>query len=261
MESLLKAMRSELIKIRRTLALWSALVVPAAILFFYFVLYSRPSGADLLKGRNAWMWMTQNALILWSLIMSPLFVAMETALLASLEHRARMWKHLFALPVPRWSIYVAKLVAGTALVGLAMASMLVWILLTGKGIEAFNPGIGFEKPIPLAAVTLLLGMVYVASWFIISIHTWIAMHWHSFVIPIAVGTVSIFIALIVTQSSFWWLFPWALPANVENTIFSWLAGEPTHPVGLAWNAVGISLVGFLAAGGLGCWEVTRRDVT
>jgi hypothetical protein len=260
LEALFKAIRSETIKVKRTLALWSALIIPAAILLLYFVLYSRPSGADLLRGRNAWLWMTQNALILWSMIMLPLFVAMETALLASIEHRSDAWKHLFVLPTPRWSIYIAKLVMSTALVGLAMLSMMGWIFMAGKGIEIFNPGIGFEEQLPLVQISLLLGTVYLASWFIIAIHTWIALRWHNFVVPVAVGTVSIFFVLIVSQSQLWWLFPWALAANVENTLFAWLAGEVSQPVSLAWTAMGISLVGFMVAGLLGCWEVTQRDV-
>jgi len=33
----------------------------------------------------------------------PLFVPLETALEAGLEHRENTWKHLFALPIHRWA--------------------------------------------------------------------------------------------------------------------------------------------------------------
>jgi hypothetical protein len=94
MSAILPALEAEALKIRRTLAFWLAIAVPVAIVLLYFILYSRPAGANLLRGRDAWLWMTQNVLILWSLIMLPLFVALETALLAGLEHRTDNWKHL-----------------------------------------------------------------------------------------------------------------------------------------------------------------------
>lgn len=258
---LLRAFQAELLKLRRTLAVWSAVVVPVTIVLLYFIIYSRPAGANLFRGRDAWLWMTQNVLILWSLIMLPLFVALETALLAGLEHRASGWKHLFALPVPHWSIYAAKLLMGTGLIGLAMLSLLGWILLVGRGINLLNPGIGFEKPFPLAKVAGLIVAVYLASWFIIAIHTWIAVRWHSFVVPIGAGILTVFVTLVITQTQFWWLFPWALPGNVENTFYIWMAGESTpHPISLAWFSIGLSLAGYMAVGLLGCWDVVRRDV-
>ncbi len=33
-----------------------------------------------------------------------------------------------------------------------------------------------------------------------------------------------------------------------------------HPIHLAWLSIGISLVGGLAAGVVGCWETAQRDV-
>jgi hypothetical protein len=261
MAALLRAFQAEILKVRRTLAFWSAVVVPVAIVLLYFIIYSRPAGANLLRGRDAWLWMTQNVLILWSLIMLPLFVALETALLAGLEHRASGWKHLFALPVPRWSIYAAKALMGTGLIGLAMVSLLGWIFLVGKGINLLNPGIGFEKPFPLISVGGLVAAVYLASWFIIAIHTWIAVRWHSFVVPIGVGIVTVFVTLVVTQTRLWWLFPWALPGNVENILFVWMAGGPMlHPISLAWFSIGLSLTGYVVVGLLGYRNVVRQDV-
>jgi len=198
---------------------------------------------------------------MWSTIMLPLFVALETALLGGLEHNTGGWKHLFALPVPRWSIYIAKLLVGITLIGLGMLCLLGWIYLAGIGINLFNPGIGFEQPFPFLNVFKLIAATYFASWFIIAIHTWVAMRWRSFVVAIGFGIVTVFITLIVSQTSQWWLFPWALPGNVENILYSWMTGgEISHPVPSVWFLIGLSLMGCLAAGILGEWDVTRRDV-
>ncbi|MEJ2013416.1 MAG: ABC transporter permease [Anaerolineales bacterium] len=262
MGAILRAFRAEAVKLRRTLALWLAMIVPAAILLLYFILYSRPSGAGLLSGRDAWLWITQNALILWSMIMLPMFAGLEAALLAGLEHRSQGWKHLFALPLPRSSIYLAKLLVATLLIGLSMASMFVWIYLTGKAIGLVNPQVGFERAFPLLPIAVLILAVYLGSLFMISIYVWIATGWQSFVAPIAVAIVSVFLTLIISQTNFWWLFPWALPGNVENAIFASFA-EPgnAYPLNFtAWRALAISVGGYALVALIGCRNVVRRDV-
>jgi hypothetical protein len=262
MDALVRAFWAEALKLRRTLAFWLAIIVPAAILLLYFILYSRPSGADLLSGRDSWLWMAQNSLILWSMIMLPLFIALEAALLAGIEHRSESWKHLFALPVPRSSIYIAKLLIATLLMGVSMLSLFGWIFLTGKGIRLTNPDIGFDKPFPLIPIGSLVLAVYFASWFMISIYIWITARWQSFVIPIAIGIVSVFLTLIISQTSIWWLFPWALPGNVENLLFTWFADQTNSPLSIeiAWRAIGLSLAGYVVVGTIGCRDFIRRDV-
>ena len=59
--------------------------------------------------------------------MMPLLIALVTALLNGIEHSDKQWKHLFALPVPRWAVYFAKLIVAQ---GLILTSTLVLALFT-----------------------------------------------------------------------------------------------------------------------------------
>jgi hypothetical protein len=262
MTNLIRTISTEILKLKRTLALWLAVIVPLPLVSLFSLNYARPAGANLIPSwANTWMWMTQNTLIMWSMIMLPLFVSLETALLGGLEHNSGGWKHLFALPIPRRAIYSAKLVVGTSIIGLGMLSLFGWIFVAGKIINLFNPGLGFEQSFPFLNVLGLITATYFASWFIISIHTWIAIRWQSFVVAIGFGIVTVFITLLVSQTSLWWIFPWALPGNVENILYSWMTGgEVSHPIHLAWSSIGLSLVGSLVAGVAGGWESIRRDV-
>jgi len=262
MIALIRAFSAETLKLKRTLALWLVVVVPLPVVLLFVLNYARPAGAYLIPNwANAWMWLTQNTLIMWSMIMLPLFVALETALLGGLDHNTGGWKHLFALAVPRWAIYSAKLVVGIGLIGLGMLSLFGWIFVAGIVINLFNPGIGFEQSFPFLNVLGLIAATYFASWFIIAIHTWVAMRWQSFVVAMGFGIVAVFITLLVSQTSLWWLFPGALPGNVENVLYSWMTGgEISHPIRLAWLSIGLSLVGGLVAGVVGGWETVRRDV-
>jgi hypothetical protein len=66
----------------------------------------------LLRGRDfaAIMWQSlwRGTLTIWAVFLLPLLITVETALLAGIEHGERQWKHMFALPIPRAAIYVAK---------------------------------------------------------------------------------------------------------------------------------------------------------
>lgn len=261
MQAFGRALGAELLKLKRTLALWAALLVPAAVVLLFFLNYARPGGANLIpQGADAWLWVTQNALILWSLVMLPPFVALETALLGALEHNNGGWKHLFALPLPRAAVYAAKLVVGTALVGLAMASLGVWLWLAGVAINALNPGTGFGAPFPWTGVGGMLAATYLAAWLMIATHTWFALRWGSFVGPIAVGIVMVFVTLVVSQTRLWWLSPWALPGNVEGLLYTWLAAGEGPGLGPVLRVLAASLGGFVLAGFAGGREVVRRDV-
>src|SRR5687768_8102979 len=100
MSPLLRALSAEALKLRGTLALWMCLIAPATVVALYvlqmtFMDYGkRPA----LPPADAWMMFAQSVLVLWALLMLPLFVTLESALLAGLEHANQQWKHLLALP-------------------------------------------------------------------------------------------------------------------------------------------------------------------
>ena len=118
---LYRATRAELFKLRRTLALWAAFLCPLVVIAMTTaVILSRGPGRIGGPSNDAWDGLTLSfVFFLWCLLGLPLFVALETALLAALEHRENAWKHLFALPIGRWSIYVATLLVAAALVALS----------------------------------------------------------------------------------------------------------------------------------------------
>src|SRR5215831_4472252 len=131
MIDLVRATRMEVLKLRRTLALWASLLVPLAVIAMTTAMnVSRAMGTRFDPDQpNSWgSLMLDLVLFLWCLVWLPPFVALETALLAELEHRENVWKHLFAPPIPRWTIYVPKVLVAFVLV---CVSSLVHIVETG----------------------------------------------------------------------------------------------------------------------------------
>lgn len=147
--AILRALDAERPKVKRTLALWLAPVAPLVIIALQMaIVLERPAYYAAQETSSPWMGYGQQIIFLWVVLMLPLFITLETALLANLEHGNGTWKHLFALPVPRGAVYVAKQVSAMAIIGLSMAALYIYVPLGGWALRLLIPGLGFEAPVP-----------------------------------------------------------------------------------------------------------------
>ncbi len=264
MTHLIRALNAELLKSKRTLAFWLSLIAPAVIVGLEFAMmidqhqYYGQSGDPTF---SAWGQYAQSTLILWALLMLPLFVTLETALIAQWEHRSHQWKHLFALPAPRWTLYAAKQLCGMVLIGISTVTLVVLIVLVGLSFRLIYPGIGFEDPAPLAELIRFATYMYLGSWLIIAIQTWVAQRWPSFAVASAVGIAFTVMGVIVIQSDYAGFYPYTLPALVANGFSGSLGGlnvleENVTPI----RELFFGSVGGIVAAIAGGWQFTRRDV-
>lgn len=259
MSALLAATQVELIKLRRTLALAVALVVPIALLGMIAAnILSRDPGAQL-PGGSPWNALIINfAFFLWCVLALPLLVTLEVALLANLEHSQKHWKDLFALPIPRWSIYGAKLIAALVLLAFSLLVLGIGLGLEGVMLNAIRPSLGLSPPIPWLDILRGLAAMFGATLLLLSLLTWVATRWSSFAVPTGVGVTGTVIGLILglsSRSDFWArMFPWSMPLTAIAPIDERRTLE-SHAI-----ALGLGIVGGLLAAVLGAWDVTRRDV-
>lgn len=255
-----RASRAEGRKLRRTLALWAAVLVPLLVIVMTTALnLFREVGPRVAGGPTApWDSLMLNlVLFLWCLLGLPLFVALETALLAGLEHRENTWKHLFALAIPRWSIYAAKLATGILLVCLSSVVLALGIALEGLTLYALRPDQGLAPPVPWVDIVVRTLSLTLAALLVLAIQTWVALRWRSFVVPVGLGIAGTIAALVVGISartqSFVLLFPWSLP-------YATLTRDVATHTQLLTTASVIGILGGTVIAVVGCWEVVRRDV-
>ncbi len=250
--TVMRALGAEWLKLKRTLALWLAPIAPLVIVGLQMaIVLQRQDFYRAQDVANAWGDYGGQTVFLWAVLMLPLFITLETALLGNLEHGNRQWKHLFALPIPRGAVYAAKQLSAMAIIGLSMAVLYALIVFSGLALRWLTPGLGFEAPVPWIDFLRYTGLVYLSSWLILAIHTWIGLHWHSFVVASAAGIVAVVIAVVVIQSEWAPWYPWTMHALVANDL------ENGKNV---WPQVLVGSLGGLAVALLGGWEVIRRDV-
>lgn len=65
-----------------------------------------------------WAALTRFCMRLWAILMLPLYIVLQSALLAGLDHAGGQWRSILARPLSRWTFYATKL---TFVIGLAVA--------------------------------------------------------------------------------------------------------------------------------------------
>ena len=213
--TLLRCLRSELAKLRGSLALLLCLVAPVFVAVLMALIFNRQGGSDL----PSRMYLLGNAAT-WAYFMLPMTVTALTVLVAQMEHGPRLWNHLLALPIPRTHVYFAK----TGVVMLLCAGMTAVLALLapllGQLSDALTPGRALTGAGGWIEFARVLARMYASAWLLVALQLWAALRWKSFVPPLALGIGGTFVAVVATGSDIGPYFPWLIPANA-------LGSDPT----------------------------------
>ena len=256
MSELATAIQIEVIKLRRTLAFWMMFLAPLGIVgltvLFDVRLAADASGAD----KDAWAVLVRDTLGFWVVLMLPMFVALESSLMAQLEHGPKMWKHLFSLPAPRWTTYLAKLIITMIIVGVSTFVLMAGIVLSGWLIQKFGirPDFNWISPNPSWTVAIRTAcLVFILSWGMIALQTYVSMKWSSFTVALGIGSVGSMLSFILVRSvTLAQVIPWSLPFNALEPYI-----KQQTSLGLPLL---VSLVGVLIFTMLGLWDLNTKDI-
>ena len=252
MNAFTRALSAEALKLKGTLALWMCLVAPGVVVALYVlqIAFSKfPAAAAAPDPAMAWTMFAKSVLGLWAFLMLPLFVTLEAALLAGLEHGDRQWKHLLALPLPRGAHYLAKLVALAGLVALGFLALVALIPIGGALLPVLKPAFGIAGAPPWAYLLEAAGQAFLASLLVVALQCWIAVRWQSFTVAVSAGMSATVMGFLIGQSErFGHWYPWSMPVQVlagkgQWTGFVMLAG----------------VLGFAVAGALALLDFRRRE--
>ncbi len=243
MRDFLKASAAEILKLKRTLALWLALLMPMVVVCLQFMMVLRVPPQRLKNG----IWpLIQSGVTPWAILMLPLVAALLTALLNHIEHRENTWKQVFALPIPRWSVYASKFAAAQLLIALASLTLCSGLIAAGFAAHALRPAPPFG-PAPWWPLLKRVALVFTASGALIAIHLWVSARAKSFTAPLGLGVVAVLVSIVALNDSSMKFWPWMFPANV--------AAADRCVAAVVLGAGGGLLISALAA-----WDVCRRDV-
>ena len=243
--SIFRMLHAELLKLKRTIAFRVIFVLPllVALLQFFALWRTRKIGADF----KLWETLPTNMLAIWAVFMMPLLITLVTALLNGIEHSDRQWKHIFALPIPRHTVYLTKFVVAQALIAVSTLVLCVLTALIGLAVMHLRPELAHSGPVPYGWIAKYAAFVWLAAWLIIAIHTWVSIRWSGFALALGTGIGGVFFALFAASASVGKYYPWLLPMNVFK--------DERLAAALLLGAVGGAIAALL-----GCLEFVRRDV-
>lgn len=220
----------ELFKLRRTLALFVALVLPGVIALLYALMLAQRGKAFLGAPEHAWSALFQANLSGWVMLGLTLFIALEAALVVGIEHQHGGWKRLFAAPVDATRLFAAKTLVVFGLVLVSLLSLWFWTVVFGNVVAFALPALGMPLGAPDAGSLVLLAKVAAASALIVALHVAIAARWSAIAVSLGSGIVAM-IGLVIATSSKWMKFyPWFFPLSAAQTDSTRALAAPVYAV-------------------------------
>lgn len=249
----LRALSVEHLKLKRTLTIWMVLVAPFVVNLMYFLTYLDYGQTHHEFDPEAWLVFARSVLSMWTVLMLPLFITLESALLGNSEHANQQWKYLFALPLPRWSYFAAKWTLLFELVLISSILSFGFTIVGGWCTQQIYPTMGLTlDAIPWIMLLKMSAKAFSAAILILSIHTFISLRWHSIIISIGSGMVAVVCSLFAMRSDTWAvIYPWTLP------FMTFAMDNPAETT--LMQIMLISLAGGLLVALFGMWEFTRRE--
>lgn len=238
----------ECLKLKRTLALGMVVIAPITIVILHGLIAYAGGERMVRGGRDAWAQLASNSVGMWTLLLMPLFVTLETSLLAGFEHNGN-WKSVLTLPAPRWMVYMAKLAVTVALLWLAHAVLFTGTLASGAILRVVRPELKLGA-LPLDPLLGPLASISVAALMGLAIQHWVSLRWPSFTAAIAFGMFAMVTGFVFANSAAWGRrWPWSL------ALHSVRPGNPGE-----FDLVLAGLLGGIVVALAGSVEFSRREI-
>jgi len=208
MRSLPAVLRGDLAKLRGSLVLLILVVAP--VMLFVLSIAVMIDG----QGPGDWRRFAVSGAAVWAYFLLPMTATGLTALLAQIEHGPGMWPVLMSQPVPRWVHFASKILVSMAL--MALVSALVWAVMLGAGALApwLRPDGALSGAMPWRDLGVLLAKMWLAGLLVTMLQLAVALRFHSFAAPVALGIGGTFIAVAATGAKAGIYFPWLLPVSM-----------------------------------------------
>lgn len=160
-----RALHAEILKLKRTIALKMVAFAPLAVVCLtVFMAASAPfSTLHQASTRDDWRALARVNFQFWGMLMMPLYITLQTALIAGLDHSENQWKAILARPIPRWTVYVAKLLIVGALTVAASIILLGGVLVAGIVLRSLTSEVRFGFPVPFATILLQIAQMFMAN--------------------------------------------------------------------------------------------------
>ena len=251
------SIKNEFLKLKRTAAFWLIIVSAFFIPVIFFFVYLVKTEAMIPKeGINPWEdYMGQQITTIIPFLL-PMFIILITSLIIQVEHKSNAIKHIFTLPIPKWSIYFGKLIVVIVSIVFSFALFYGIMLSFGYLVGAIKPELKLTEFSPL--YTLSIKMIFralIAILAMVGLQFWLSFRIKNFIIPLGIGMVLMITGLVLYKGEESIYYPYAynmlslFPRGEKMANLSWF------PTVSFW-----SLGYFLLFTILGYIDISRKNI-
>jgi hypothetical protein len=207
----ISSIKNEFIKLKRTLAFWLTIICAVLFPILFFIAYFIKHETNTPEiGINPWDYFMTVQIENSTPFFIPMCIVLITSLIMQIEHKSLGLKYLFALPIPKWSIYFGKLTIVIFAIITTYAYYYLAILLSGFLLGLIHPDLAFLNFQPEHLKYLkMLTTSFVASLGIIGIQFWLSFRYKNFIFPLGLGMFLAIIGIIVSQAPQSIYFPYS----------------------------------------------------
>jgi lantibiotic transport system permease protein len=257
--------RTELIKLRGTVALWLTLLYPlgTVILTSLFHYAEREKALpDQVTFINNY-----NNLVAFFL---PFYAVLMISFFCQVEHKNSMLKHLYSLPVPKWAFYFGKLAAAFLLLASAWLLLIVLLYISTLILGTLSPKLRISAAFDHSYLWLIMTNTFLSATALLVIQYILSLKLKNVVAPVAIGISMIILPIAV-------LMVLGMTGIIKNPrVFEWLPKyDPySYPYSFVFSlnhggqakmelfkpSLGIWLIISIVLAILGYFEMSKRNI-
>ncbi|MGB4399172.1 MAG: ABC transporter permease [Daejeonella sp.] len=264
MQGFLLSLQSEFYKTRKTLAFWSAILFPLVLcVLISFGFYSNSSKLIQFSAETQWFRFAGAFIGVMGSLLIPMLVIFQTFSINNIEHSAEMWKSVFSLPIPKWSIYSAKYVYALFLNALCIGLFATFILASGHILNYLNSDFKFNQYDISGLLFKMHLKLFLASLGILSIQFVFSLLWANFLKPMGIGFLLTMFGIITTNLG--WKYAYTIPyahsmVALNNIMQQIMAQNEQREFDLTGKEIYVSLTVTVVAFVAGYFVINKRNI-
>jgi hypothetical protein len=199
--NLLIALRSEILKTKRTSAFYLTLIA-AAFGPFASMLDLAFDGVSPEDGKVILNQMFTTRFQMTNFVVLPMFLMLSCTLLHQVEFRNNAWKQVLASPQSRGNIFLAKFINVQLLVLVFLVTNQLLMFVSAVIFHFMQPSLHvLNQPINGSQVMITLANSYVTLLALCAIQFWLGLRFRNFIAPIGIGLACWFLGTILVMQS------------------------------------------------------------
>lgn len=184
--ALKRGISAELYKFKRTFILWFLIIGPAFIPVINFIIFMSRGEQVMAEGGNPWQRLLEFSIDPGNFLF-PFFVMIVALFVNSIEYNANTWKLIYAQPLSRATVYVAKVKVFILMILLSLMLFGIFSVIAGTILGQLKPDLGFDQAFDKSVFFILPFKIFLGTMGYASIQFWMSQKWKNLILSLGVG--------------------------------------------------------------------------